>query len=57
MTMTDDIRLRADGSIDVDFYLARGRRMRSETAHAMVGQARRRKTPRRPVPPLLRWGI
>ena len=46
---TDTPRLRPDGSIDTAFYMARGRRIRSETAHRMLGhdvQARRK----RPAP-------
>ncbi|WP_422824724.1 hypothetical protein [Thalassococcus sp. BH17M4-6] len=30
-------RLRHDGSIDTAYYMARGRRLRSEAAHRMVG--------------------
>ncbi|WP_323769188.1 hypothetical protein [Antarctobacter sp.] len=32
----DTIRTRPDGSIDTAYYMARGRVMRSEAAHAMV---------------------
>ncbi|MGP6088860.1 hypothetical protein [Antarctobacter jejuensis] len=32
---TDTIRTRPDGSIDTAYYMARGRRMRSEAAHAL----------------------
>ncbi|NND21477.1 MAG: hypothetical protein HKO14_05265 [Silicimonas sp.] len=31
------IKTRADGSIDTDFYIRRGRHMRSLAAHEMVG--------------------
>ncbi|RKF15167.1 hypothetical protein D6850_10010 [Roseovarius spongiae] len=34
-----DIRYRADGSIDTGYYMQRGRRMRSEAAHRMMGRA------------------
>lgn len=40
--MTDMIKTRADGSIDTAFYMARGRRMRSETAHELAGRTARR---------------
>ena len=30
-------RLRPDGSIDTAYYMARGRRLRSQAAHRMVG--------------------
>lgn len=33
---TENIRYRRDGSIDTTFYTARGRRLRSETAHALA---------------------
>ncbi len=39
-----DIRLRPDGSIDTAYYMARGRHMRSEAAHELMGT----KTERRP---------
>lgn len=32
----DTIRTRTDGSIDTAHYIARGRRLRSEAAHAMI---------------------
>lgn len=35
-TTTTDIRTRTDGSIDTGYYMARGRRMRSEAAHDML---------------------
>ncbi len=48
--MTDTrIRTRPDGSIDTGFYMARGRHMRSEAAHRMMGHdtsAEKRQTPR-----------
>ncbi len=34
--MTNDIRTRADGSIDTGFYMERARHLRSRQAHAMV---------------------
>lgn len=39
MTKSSSIRTRRDGSIDADFYMARGRRMRSEQAHRITSQA------------------
>ncbi len=33
------IRTRRDGSIDTGFYMARGRRLRSEQAHGMLGRS------------------
>ncbi len=39
MTEPQDIRRRPDGSIDTGFYMARGRRLRSEAAHDMAGSA------------------
>ncbi|SMX48370.1 hypothetical protein [Maliponia aquimaris] len=33
---TDTIRTRADGSIDTAYYMQRGRRLRSEAAHALI---------------------
>jgi hypothetical protein len=32
----DSLRTRPDGSIDTGFYMARGRHMRSEAAHALL---------------------
>ena len=43
---TDIILTRADGSIDTAYYMARGRRMRSEAAHALFSpeaEARRKR--------------
>ncbi len=37
----DAIRRRADGSIDTDFYLARGRAERSRQAHHLFGTVSR----------------
>jgi hypothetical protein len=34
------IRTRADGSIDTAYYMQRGRRLRSEAAHGMVAGVR-----------------
>jgi hypothetical protein len=39
MTEPQEIRHRPDGSIDTGFYMARGRRLRSEAAHDMAGSA------------------
>lgn len=44
---TDMFRTRADGSIDTAFYLARGRRMRSEAAHALIRSEPETPRPRR----------
>ncbi|WP_157772629.1 hypothetical protein [Pseudoponticoccus marisrubri] len=46
------IHTRPDGSIDTAFYMARGRRMRSEAAHRLMGRDERRPrhaTPRAPL--------
>jgi hypothetical protein len=40
--MTDQIKRRPDGSIDICFYTQRGRRMRAEAARSMTGSAARR---------------
>lgn len=45
MTPTE-IRTRPDGSIDTDHYIRRGRRARSEQAHAMLGFLRSARRPR-----------
>lgn len=37
MTRSNDIRYRADGSIDTAFYMARGRHLRSCKAHELLG--------------------
>ncbi|PWJ21252.1 hypothetical protein [Jannaschia seohaensis] len=42
MTDTANIRYRPDGSIDTQFYLAKGRHHRSEAAHTMARQATRK---------------
>lgn len=42
MTTQSQIKTRHDGSIDTAFYMARGRRMRSETAHDIAKTATRR---------------
>ena len=48
--MTDrQIRTRPDGSIDTDFYIRRGRHMRSEAAHEMFAQAPRSGRTARPA--------
>lgn len=47
MADTDNIRYRADGSIDTSFYMERARHMRSCQAHALLQrpQKQTRKTP------------
>jgi hypothetical protein len=49
MTQHDPIKYRADGSIDIDHYTRRGRRMRSEHAMRMMsrGEPQTRKPRRR----------
>jgi hypothetical protein len=49
MTQHDPIKYRADGSIDIDHYTRRGRRMRSEQAMRMMsrGEPQTRKPRRR----------
>lgn len=44
---TQTLRTRPDGSIDTAYYMARGRRMRSEAAHAMFRPERDTPRPRR----------
>ena len=41
MTDTTSIRYRPDGSIDTEFYIAKGRRHRSEAAHDTAKAATR----------------
>ncbi|QIE44749.1 hypothetical protein G5B38_03965 [Pseudohalocynthiibacter aestuariivivens] len=38
LSETPQIKTRADGSIDTGYYMARGRHMRSEAAHRMMGR-------------------
>lgn len=44
---TQTLRTRPDGSIDTAYYMARGRRLRSEAAHAMFRPERETPRPRR----------
>ncbi|MBY6114719.1 hypothetical protein KUW09_09590 [Mameliella alba] len=45
----ENIRTRADGSIDTAYYMARGRRLRSEAAHAMFQPEPKVRRPRRGI--------
>lgn len=49
MTQSDDIRYRPDGSIDTEYYMERGRHLRSCKAHELMGgtPADRRRAPTR----------
>ena len=49
MTDRTDIRHRSDGSIDTAFYLSRGRQMRSQAAHDLMGAGAR--SAQRAAPP------
>lgn len=42
METGNDIRLRPDGSIDIAYYMRRGRRVRSRQAHQMAASLRNR---------------
>lgn len=55
MTDQTEIRRRPDGSIDTAFYMARGRKMRSQAAHDLLRPAR--KAPAPAATRLLPWRL
>ena len=55
MSNTTQIRTRADGSIDIAYYTARARYLRSQQAHTLIAKAS--PAPRPTRRPRLAWGL